>query len=322
MHDIINVVCTIDKNYVQHCAVMLTSLLMNNPKEKFNIYLLTDYISDEDTDSLDELVSHYDSSFTKIDLDISIVENFPLENSSSSQYSIAVYYRLLIPKLLPSFIDKVLFLDCDLIIRHSIREFWAIDIEEYALAAIDDATFTAIPACKRLGIDSSLHYFNAGVLLINLCYWRKSNFTIQAFNILHNYSDIIKLQDQDVLNILFCDKRKRLSINWNMLECFYTNKKSLNKVQELEKIQFGKSPAIMHWATNFKPWMYGSNNPFRDEYFKYLSYTRWKDFKPQKEEIIKKIGKVRAFFIVLSLDKLFMLIMRCLFFVKRKILSD
>lgn len=318
MNDIINVVCTIDKNYVQHCAVMLISLLMNNPQEKFNIYLLTDYIPKKDIDSLTELVSSYGSSFTKIDVDISLVKNFPLENFCSSQYSIAVYYRLLIPKLLPSSIDKVLFLDCDLIVRHSIREFWAMDIEEYALAAIDDATFTAIPACKRLGIDSSLHYFNAGVLLINLCYWRKSNFTIQAFNILHNHSDIIKLQDQDVLNILFCDKRKRLSINWNMLECFYTNKKSLNKMQKLEKMQFGKSPAIMHWATNFKPWMYGSNNPFRDEYYQYLSYTRWKNFEPQKEEIILKFGRVRTFFIVLKSDKLFMQIMRCLAFIKRK----
>ena len=86
--------------------------------------------------------------------------------------SIAVYYRLLAPRLLPDTIEKVLYLDSDLIVRKSLAPLWNTDIADRPLAAVPD--YIGGTAGRDLGLPDGTKYFNSGVLLMNLQYWRRT----------------------------------------------------------------------------------------------------------------------------------------------------
>lgn len=302
MTETIKVFCTIDQNYVQHCGAMLTSLFENNQQERFDVYLITDGISEESFASLLRLVRGYDSQLIMKIVDIDILRNFPLPDYKSSQYSLANYYRILIPELLPFDVDKIIYFDCDLIIRGNIRELWDINMDGFALAAIDDATFTAIKACERLSIDISTYYYNTGVLIINLEYWRKFNISDKVLDFINCNKEKIKIVDQDALNAVLNEKRLKLPIRWNMLECFYTIEGAMTEDQKVEMAISGDNPIVIHWATELKPWMYGSNNPFKQEYYKYLANTEWKDYKPSIKNLFNRFGWKRSIFICLKME--------------------
>lgn len=306
MIETIKVFCTIDQSYVQHCGVMLTSLFENNQQERFDVYLLTDGISNDSYSNLLHLVRKYGSQLIVKKIDIDMLRDFPLPNSSSSQYSLACYYRILISELLPPAINKIIYFDCDLIVRGSIRELWDINMDGSALAAIDDAAFTALKACERLDIDISAYYYNSGVLVINLDYWRKFNISNKVLNFITHNKEKIKIVDQDALNAVLSQTRLKLPIKWNMLECFYTIKGSLSDQQKTEMEISRENPIVMHWATELKPWMYGSSNPFKSEYYKYLAYTEWKDYKPSINNLFHRFGWKRSIFICLKMEPLFL----------------
>lgn len=304
-NEVINILCALDENFVQHCGVMLTSLFENNKSEKINVYLFTDGLTENSLARLMQLVESYHSRLTVKTVDMQKLKDFPLQDSKGLRYSLAAYYRIMMVELLPADVKKIIYLDCDLIVRSRIRELWETDVEDYAIAAIDDAKFTAVDACMRLDIGLDEYYYNSGVLVANLDYWRKHNVSEKLLDFINNHRDKIKIVDQDALNAVLSGKRRKLSIKWNMLECFYSVHDSMTEEQKLDMKRWSASPGIIHWAEGLKPWMYGSYNPFKGEYYKYLRRTVWKDYKPSLKNTLQRFGYKRTVFLFLHLDGLY-----------------
>lgn len=192
--------------------------------------------------------------------------------------SYATYYRLLIPQILPQNIRKVLFLDCDIIVRHSLLPLWETDIEGYALAAVIDNLDSAIGTFNRLKYSPSLGYFNAGVLLLNLKFWRENNIHSEIRSYMKNHYEDIIFCDQDILNYVFRERKRLLPIKYNFQTCFLYSVDNCGfdywKYEE-EILEARKDPVVLHYTMG-KPWMEGSDHPYRSIFFKYQDETKWK----------------------------------------------
>jgi lipopolysaccharide biosynthesis glycosyltransferase len=178
----------------------------------------------------------------------------------------ATYWRLGLPDCLPE-LDKVLYLDCDLIVRHDLADFWAIDLGANLLAAARDPIGAEVP---KLAQDCGGDYFNAGVLLINLAQWRKEDLGAKALALAatfaaQNYP--YQFHDQTPLNKATDGRWIAVSPTWNFNDdigrCpghFHLDQQDLASI--------GQDPAIYHFRTNKKPWLhdYPQNSIYGREY--------------------------------------------------------
>lgn len=281
-----NIVLATDNNFVQHCTVAMLSILRYNKGVHF--YILSEGLNIENEDYMKQItkVNSAFIDFCKVPSDI--IKYFPMSSLASSHISIATYYRLFMTSLLPETVNKVIYLDCDMIIRGSLDELWNIDLTGYALGAVyQDLGWSDHNDCwERLRIPRNRGYFNAGCLLVNMEYFRMYNFQERAVSYInHNFKRIIS-HDQDVLNALLYDKTFMLDCKWNFLSGFLSKKIYKSKfpiqckyIQEITDARF--DPVIVHFVSKPKPWHYGCRNPYTNEYYYYLRQTRWKDFTPK-----------------------------------------
>lgn len=286
-----NIVCATDDNFVQHCAVTIVSILKNNPGRAVSIYLLTEGIKLKNEQLLQELVVNNGGELHLILVDAESLKDCPMPQLSNLEHiSIATYYRLLIPKLLPGHIDKVIYFDCDIVVRHKLDELWNYPISNYATGAVYQIASRTCADAKRLKYPASYGYFNAGVLLINLDYWRANQISEKLFEFLNKEKETIIYHDQDALNGVLFDQCVQLPIKWNMLTIFFMKTTLsindfdkgvvINDYNEYKKqiLLVKDDPTVIHFVSKPKPWDALCDHPYQSEYFKYLSLTAWSGF--------------------------------------------
>ena len=274
----VNIVLNTDLQYVVHCCTMLSSLFENNINIKFNIHVISGGLTASSINDITNLVEEkYNQKLYLYIIDSEELNYFP--KYKNSHISEAANYRLFVDKILPSDIDKVLYLDCDLIVYNSLEPLWNIDISSCPIAAIEDMWSGKDDNYIRLGYDKKYGYFNSGVLLINLKWWRENNICNNFIEYLKCH-DNLKFVDQDILNGMFYNNRKLLSFKWNVQDGLLRRKPKVRE-SSMPKLQNEiKCPAIIHYTGSRKPWDYDCINPYKESYFKYLDMTKWKHTRP------------------------------------------
>lgn len=228
MRENIVIVFATDHKYRYYTGVSLYSLIQHaSPDAQYEIFLLAENLSEDDQVIFTQLISGKENfSLNIIDMRSKISEIGADKFYYKGTYTIANYYRLFLPEILPQY-DKVLYLDSDLIIQTDIKELYSIDIGDFALAAVIDRLASSIPLemdqlehycyCRRvLGIKRSDRYFNSGVLLMNLEKLRNSDFS-QRFRTEISSGIHFTFVDQDVLNRIFEGKIFYLDPGWNYI---------------------------------------------------------------------------------------------------------
>ena len=304
------IVLATDDNFVQHCSVVINSTLSNNEDVEF--YILTEGLSEENEHYLINLAEKKGGKLTIKKVPSSIVQRFPMPALASGHISIATYYRLFVSSLLPETIDRIIYMDCDIVVRGSLKELWETPLENFALGAVyQDLEWSDYNmSWERLWIPREEGYFNAGVLLMNLRYLRETHFEENAIDFINkNYKRIIS-HDQDVLNALLFKKTKPISPKWNYLSLFLSKQlknkhfpeKFSQKYSELNSGSF--SPTVVHFVSTPKPWKPGCKNPYKSEYYNNLDQEKWHfteppktfmtwlnyDIKPVLQELLLSIG--------------------------------
>ena len=234
--------------------------------------IVDESVTEEDKQDLKDVAEGNSIQFYTVDS--RIFSSMPL----TEVFSPATYYRLLLPKILPEDLHKVLYLDCDLIVRHSLLSLWETDVDGYALAAVTDNSESDIVIYNRLRYSPSLSYFNAGVLLINLDYWRTNSIDDEIESFIKNHLDRIHYVDQDILNYVLREKKKILPIKYNTQTCFlWVPERALYDYWKYEKeiLEAREDPIIVHYI-GLKPWIEGSNHPYKSTFVKYQDETKWK----------------------------------------------
>ncbi|WP_294590390.1 glycosyltransferase family 8 protein [uncultured Bacteroides sp.] len=270
-----NIVCSIDNNYVEHCCVMLCSFLTNNKDEQNTIFLLGDNLTSKNQAIINDLVHSFNGKFVYCQVDADALKDCPIKETD--HLTIATYYRLFMAKVLPKEIDKVLYLDCDIVIDGSLKELWNTNLDNYALAGIEEMGWHSNDVFERLGFDKKYGYFNAGVILVNLKYWREQHLTEKFVDYLALNSARLKAHDQDVLNAVLHNKSLHVSCKWNVETgfCLHEFLKIHNFDPQLLRII--RKPIIIHYTWKPKPWEKKSKHPFRIVYYKYYNKLPMKE---------------------------------------------
>lgn len=287
--EVIHVVCCADHNYVMPCGVMLKSLLVNNSECNIHIHLITDStFIEKDKNSICKIVQQeHHKKLSIYNTDSIEFTDFP-QLGTHTHISKAAYYRLFMPTILPKELEKVLYLDVDVIVMGSIVDLWENDINNFAIGAVIDQETDNICHYNRMRYPKEYEIFNSGVLLINLLYWRKNNLQKLFMDFMKNYHDRILYHDQDVLNCVLHSKKKLLSLRYNVQSAFFYH---FNIVKyDMSKYQSSiddaiKNPIILHFSTKYKPWNEDCFHPLKLEFVKYQEMTEWSgvffEFKPQ-----------------------------------------
>lgn len=272
----LNICFASDNNYAPLCGVAIASILKSSkPEDNLVFNILSNNISDENKEKISSLKSIRDFEIVFVDItNKDFFENLYLPEKKG-YLSTSAYYRFLMSSLFPD-IDKILYLDCDVIVTTSLKKLFEINLSKYYAAVVEDTD------CKgnqdRLDFKESELYFNSGVLLANLAKWRKDNIQEKLFDNLKEGWD-----DQDILNIVLKDKLLYIdkTYNWQWKAKHYDEK---------------TPPAIIHFITAYKPWRTGSRQSFNKEYFKALKDTPWDSFFNQYlKQFCLNIHKDRCF---------------------------
>lgn len=255
-----NIVFSIDNNYVAHLAIALNSLFQHSSCKDFHIFILALNVSSFNKNNIIEWASSFcDIDF--IDVTEASVKSFPINSSS---ISLATYLRLFISDLLPKEVEKALYLDSDILVLSNIDQFYNKDLSNHALAAIEDIDNTDF-----FRKTNSTPYFNAGVILFNISFLRKINFTQLAINFIAENKSHLKYHDQDVLNALLGQFSILVPLKWNLLDCFYWEPPFIQKRRINELKDAKKHPAIIHFSGAVKPWHKFCNHPYTKLYLSY-----------------------------------------------------
>lgn len=293
-----DIVFSADTNYIMPAGVMMTSVCINNQDADITFHALIDEsVTDEQKQQLEKVVDgnsrHRIAYYT---MNASRFSTLPKLGEVKAYITQATYYRLFLPEILSADIERALYLDGDIVVTGSLSELWNTQIDDCAVGGVADMS-EAIQEYSRLGYPSEYGYFNAGVLLINLKYWRE-NHVIDTFNkIMVETPEKIKFHDQDVLNISFFNSKKQLSLKYNLQNGFLYKKEFWEfdgQKYEQSVIEAVKQPVIIHYSARIKPWFVDCENPLKEEWVKYYKKTQWRRNKLKRKEPLtlrNRIGK-------------------------------
>jgi lipopolysaccharide biosynthesis glycosyltransferase len=272
----IHIVCCTDENYAFNFPVIAQSVLEHHTKEEVAFHLLHSALTSSTTEKIERYVAEKGFAFSRHLLDDSVFASLP----EIAYFTIAIYYRLLIPKLLPKEFDKVLYLDMDVIIEGRLDELWNVDLAGKGAAVVEDG------APIHLGEHAPKRYFNSGVMLINLDYWRERNVKEQAIDFMDRHRDILRFPDQDALNVVLEHDLTYLPQKWN----YHLNLDRQFLKQALKgKIAREQAPVIVHFNQKVKPWMYHCRHPYTRRYWQLLKKTSFKDYKQKNRSFINSL---------------------------------
>lgn len=271
--DTIEIVCGIDDNYVKYCVAMLTSLFENNKDETFRIHVLADVMTDQSVKTLtDWIEGRYGH---RLQMHIIDKETFSFCPDPGLYYSMATYYRCFMTDILPEDVHKALYLDSDMIVTGSIRELWDTDLTGRSIGVVEDMTSIFPRHYERLHYSPEYSYFNAGMVLFNLDYWREHRLGEVIADYIKRYPERLEVNDQDALNATTCGTRLFLPLRWNMQDGFFRRKHYTTRSrQEIKEER--RNAAIIHFTGVKKPWHEKCVHPYKRDFQRYLDMTPWR----------------------------------------------
>ncbi len=249
--NIIHVAIATDKNFMNHAMVAAASILDHTPDAEVNLYLLYDDLTAPDLERFKTLNKIKAFNLVPFHIEEAFFKSWPKFRGSMSPY-----YRLALPELLPE-VDKIIYLDCDLVVLDDLNKLWEIELGEAPLAAI--TTKVSDKYLAMLNLPPKARYFNSGVLIMNLRKLRSVNFEADYFEVIKTLGEKLKYYDQDVLNITHNKTFLELPLKWNMVNTVYRTAPENQPHPEPEIREALANPGIAHFNGLHKPWMVFKN---------------------------------------------------------------
>lgn len=274
------VVYITDENYAMPTYISIMSLQENGGNERYKVYILGDDVSEESRKRFEGLNT---ANFKIICLAVRNEEYLRLAETCltvGTHVSKTALFKFNLPEIVPE--DKVLYLDCDVIVNKSVSELFRTDISEKYVAAADDMgdliqNGQSLNA-SRIGL-SGEHYFNSGVMLLNLSLMREDNISGKLLE--YRQNSINYFMDQDALNYVCFSKRHILDYTYDFLTSaidFYSLEEVYKRFCKKDFDDYGdclQDQTIIHVANKLKPWVY--NMPWLSEiFFKYYNNSVYK----------------------------------------------
>lgn len=265
----LNVLVTLDSKYIPPLKVLLNSMFLNNKEENITVYLLHSSLKKAEIDHLREFVATYKQTLFPIFIDDHYFDDAPVLR----HYTKEMYYRLAAHKFLPESVERILYLDPDIVVLNPIREFYEMDFENNLFIAAEHEMTAriALPFNRlRLRVPQAKGYFNTGVLLMNVALMRELVQMEDIYQFIEDNKLLLVLPDQDVMNGLYWDKIKKVdSFRYNYDARYYERMKLIPNIKynDLEWIE--KNTVFLHYCGKDKPWNPGYKGDLGFYYHKY-----------------------------------------------------
>ena len=268
----------VNDGYVPYICVTINSIIVNNKDYSVTIYVLSDYISPKGMRLLNEVVSKGNAN-----LQVHIVDDTILKGLKDT-WSIYTWYRVLLPKVLSEDVHRVLYLDADTLVTADVSDLFKMDMTEKAIAGSIDILSFDSETFERCKYEPEKKYLCAGVMLMNLDYWRENELTKKIVEWGKENDARIKFPDQDTINYICRNNKIILPMRYGILGVYFVDKVFYEQPYLNDLKECISSPAIIHYAGE-NPWKIElSNHLYQDEWEKYNSMLRH----PAKREYITK----------------------------------
>ena len=262
---------TVDKNYIPPLQVMLTSLYMNNPGEDVELYLLHSRLQEKELEPLEKQCGRLGYKFFPVKIEDSWFSQAPV----TKQYPREMYYRLLAPCFLPQKLHRILYLDPDILVINSLKPLWETDMKGRLFAAAAHTGKTNLANnINQVRLGTTNKYFNSGVLLINLDQGRKEILPEEIFRYAGEHAKELLLPDQDILNAVFGSRTLELDdYLWNYDARNYSTSLLLSGgVCDMDWVM--GNTGILQFCGKTKPWQAGYIHRFGILYKHYMQINR------------------------------------------------
>lgn len=249
--NVIPVIFVSDENYAKYLGVTLFSMLENASKDRqYHIHIFDCGMKENTLRLLKKQCAHLIQT-KQIELHIhdarEVIRQHQDKLYTRLYFTQAVYIRLFISDILTQY-DKLMYLDCDLIIQGDISALFHADTKDAVLAGVTDQGMAyhrehtpdyALYCEQKLGLNKLHTYINSGVLVINAALWREQQCTSECLSVLEKLREPL-YPDQDVVNVVFKGKIHYLPTSWNVTRDGDPD----------PNVQ----PEIIHYTGELKPW--------------------------------------------------------------------
>ena len=313
---VVPVVLTFNRGYAkQACVAMYTALKNSNSDTLYHFYVVSNDLNDEDKQFFNKNLQ--DPRLQKLDfvtLPQSLYDSIPLV----CEFGKETNFRFFLPELLPD-LKKVLYIDSDTLILGDLTELYKTNVDKVACAGVSEIGLyqtryyslhspfytSRVEFLEKNGLNIlEQHYINAGVMVVNLDYWRQHNYTARCMEFLtqNKSNEYFLYPDQDTLNVLFAqdgiDGKVLLDCKYNCTEDLLLSRyEGLDISRQLlffargYDVDRSKSfrPVIMHFVGGVKPWN-GYCWQMGPAYVEYAQEIGW-EIKIKKSSIVKRLAK-------------------------------
>lgn len=256
----INIAYAPDDKYINQTVVSMQSAIEHNKDIEFII--LYSKLTNESIKKLQSV----GGILRLVKMDESLFSDLTL----SHWVTVQAWFRIKLPDVCPD-LDKILYLDCDTLVRGNLDELFELDLNGKYLAGVKDV-WGVSKYVKRLGMKSPV-YVNSGMLLFNCDYCRKEHFFDKIIDFAKNNGKIIEFCDQDSINKVVDENKIVLNPKFNLMDTWWRGGYyEFEGEEEAEYLQAKENPVIAH-LTGLKPAFKGCGNKFKDEWWDYAKRT-------------------------------------------------
>ncbi|MBR5709993.1 MAG: glycosyltransferase family 8 protein [Thermoguttaceae bacterium] len=253
-----------NEKFARHLAAFIASILSNSlDNESFDFYILDGGITEQSQEKIRSLNSIKDFNVHFLKTDFEQLKDCP----NNVIFTKNAYSRLLLDLVLPD-VDRILYLDCDMIATRSLGALWESDLKGKSLGVVHDFSidldrFDNVLTVFLLELTFK-DIFNSGLLLMNLDKIRKEKTFRKTLEWVANHPSMLQWADQNPLNVVFHNDFVFLDGMWN------------GSAQKKDHLNGEPMPAIIHYLKRVKPWHLEYDGLYEEQYEKYLSMTPWK----------------------------------------------
>jgi lipopolysaccharide biosynthesis glycosyltransferase len=278
----------IDNRYFRSMGATIMSLIAHNPDIHFVFHIFAFAVSDTHRRKLSELESRFKVGTHVHLIDPAIFKEFA-HFTESSYYSPSIFTRLLIPAVLQGTVDRVLYLDADILCVGRVDELVELDIRDTVAVVVPDAEATTARRTVALNLKQP-KYFNSGVMYMNVDLWMANRITESTIDAILKDGKNFRFPDQDALNVVLDGRAIFIDKKWNYLYGLIgdldADKRKMNIVGDA---------VFIHFAGAVKPWNNWSGHESRELFLKYHAISPWSDMplddKPQNYKEMRMFSR-------------------------------
>ena len=250
-----NVLLTIKKEQTEHACVLISSLRNHTDlNEPLNIYVIHPNLNNDDIINLQKSAKN-----TCITFICNNLNNVLSAEPSDFPVDCNKYTRTFAYMLLPTSINRILYLSYDTLVINSISDFYDSDFKDKAIIGCQLPILTKSSSDKSyLGLTDKDYFIDTGVMLMNLSFMRAVDFSEKMINFLNSFDDVNRPDEQCIINLFYKDFIKNVNylvynLGQSSLDLFNKNNSLIKYNLPLKAIK--KYSAILHFYDDEKPWM-------------------------------------------------------------------